>query len=157
VAIQVVSRVVLPKPAGATLQNYRAAGRGAPRGTFAAQTALIGLCVGALLVGALAARGSAGVSPEILARLPAISTPGMHFDQPELKIKAGDTIALRLENPHSASHSFDIDALNVHVPVVAGQQGLILLAPTQPGSYSFYCSVPGHREAGMVGTLIVEP
>ena len=25
-----------------------------------------------------------------------------------------------------------------------------------PGTYSFYCSVPGHRSAGMQGTLVVK-
>jgi uncharacterized cupredoxin-like copper-binding protein len=25
-----------------------------------------------------------------------------------------------------------------------------------PGTYDFYCSTPGHKEAGMVGKLIVQ-
>jgi uncharacterized cupredoxin-like copper-binding protein len=25
----------------------------------------------------------------------------------------------------------------------------------EEGTYEFYCSIPGHRESGMVGTLVV--
>jgi hypothetical protein len=39
----------------------------------------------------------------------------------------------------------------------AGKPALGLFTPNKPGSYTFYCDVPGHREAGMVGTLIVAP
>ncbi len=120
----------------------------APRGTAFA------LGAGAMLVSAMprAATG-AGVSPEILAKLPAITTPGFSFDQKALKIKAGETVALRFENPHS----FDIDELNVHVPAPAGRNNLILFKPTQVGTYTYSCSLPGHRAEVMEGTLIVEP
>ena len=42
------------------------------------------------------------------------------------------------------------------MPVSAGEQALVLFIPTEPGTYTFYCGVPGHCEAGMEGTLIVE-
>ena len=142
---------------GATVQNYRSRERRAPRIMVPALAALAGLCLGAILVGAIPREAGAAVSPEVLAGLPPVTTPGFKFEQTQLTAKAGETVALRLENTHNAPHSFDVDALNVHVPAAPGTQRLILFMPTTPGTHTFYCAVPGHRELGMEGTLIVEP
>jgi uncharacterized cupredoxin-like copper-binding protein len=139
----------------ALVRNYRGAEPQAPRGTWAALLVLAGVCVGALLVAAVP--HDSGASPQLLASLPSLATPGLSFDQPTLKARVGETMALRLDNSHTVPHSFDVDELDVHVPVAAGGQSLVLFRPTTAGSYSFYCGVPGHRAAGMVGTLVVEP
>lgn len=142
---------------GALLQGYRGASQQTPRGTWIALSILIGVCAGALLIGALPRAASAGVTPEVLAGLPALSATELRFDQAELQARAGEVVALRFDNPSPMPHSFDIDELNVHVPVAAQGQGLIMFKPSAPGTYTFYCGVPGHREAGMVGTLLVKP
>jgi plastocyanin len=78
------------------------------------------------------------------------------FDRAELRAKVGEIVALRLENSDTLGHSFDIDAFNVHVPMPSNAPALALFTPTKPGTYTFYCRIPGHTEAGMAGTLIVE-
>jgi uncharacterized cupredoxin-like copper-binding protein len=153
---------------GATIQNYRApmapeteANQRRLPGWFPTLLwSLAALCAGALLVGAIprtsAASSTTGVSPEMLAALPTLGMGHMQFEQQELRVKAGQMVALRLENHDDREHSFDIDEFNVHVPIGPGQQGLALFTPDQGGTYTFYCSVPGHRVT-MVGTLVVEP
>jgi plastocyanin len=144
---------------GAAVHNYRAPGTGSPtlpRWFTTGLLGLAGLSVGAILVGALP-RASAGVDPATLASLPPLTSIHVKFDQTELRAKAGEAVALRLENADPSGHSFDIDELNVHVSMPPGEPTLALFTPLTPGTYTFYCSVPGHREAGMVGTLVVEP
>jgi uncharacterized cupredoxin-like copper-binding protein len=147
---------------GATVQNYRGGERRAPRWLVPGLAALAGWSVGAILVGALIAAApkagsSVGISLDTLANLPALAAQNTKFDQAQLRAKMGETVALRLENRDNLSHSFDIDAFNLHVPLPASQNGAAVFKPTQAGTYTFYCSLPGHREAGMVGTLIVSP
>ncbi len=89
--------------------------------------------------------------------LAALATPGFTFDRQEIKVKPGETVALRFDNTHNAPHSFDIDALNVHVRAAPGQASLIRFAASTAGTYTFYCAIPGHREAGTEGKLVVEP
>lgn len=154
-----IALVMLVAGLAATVQNYTRPpeARRAPRGTATALVALAALVAGAIAVAAIPQGSAAGVSPETLAQLPALDAPGMHFDQTELRVSPGELVALRLTNTHGVSHSFDIDTLGVHVAMPGGKDALALFtAPDAPGTYEFYCGVPGHREAGMVGTLVVE-
>jgi len=43
----------------------------------------------------------------------------------------------------------------LHVAAEAGHVATIEFTPTEAGTYVFYCTVPGHREAGMEGKLVV--
>jgi uncharacterized cupredoxin-like copper-binding protein len=132
--------------------------RQAPRWLTPFLVGMATFVLGASLVAAIPqAEAAAGVSPEALAQLPTLATANYRFDTAELRARVGETVALRLENKDSSAHSFDIDALKVHAPMPAGKPALALFTPTAPGTYMFYCDVPGHTEAGMVGTLIVEP
>ncbi|HMQ35620.1 MAG TPA: cupredoxin domain-containing protein [Chloroflexaceae bacterium] len=145
----------------ATVQNYArpAAERRLPRWAPAAVALVLGAAIGAQLLGLLPRPDvAAGVSPEVLATLPAVTTVGFEFDQPEIRVRAGETVALRLENADPEPHSFDIDELGVHAPMPVGETGLALFQPTEPGTYTFYCA-PHYDKAsgeGMKGTLIVE-
>lgn len=131
---------------------------GAPRWFTVLLAVFAGVSLGAILVAALAASSAAsGVSAEALAQLPELATLPNAFDTRELHSRVGETVALRLANRDTTAHSFDIDELQVHTPLAAGASGLALFRPSAPGSYTFYCGIPGHREAGMAGTLIVEP
>lgn len=155
VVVVALDAVLIGSGIAATVGNLRGAEPKAPRGTWTAMVMIATLVAGMMLSAAIPRQATTGVSQEVLASLPALDTPGMTFDRNALHAVVGQTIALRLENSHSIGHSFDIDELNVHVPVVPGQRSLILFQPTAPGTYTYFCALPGHAEAGMTGTLVV--
>ena len=76
----------------------------------------------------------------------------------ELTINAADEpVTIKMVNTGAALHNFSIDSLDISVDVNPGDTvDVVIPAGTAPGTYDFYCNVPGHKEAGMVGTLTVE-
>jgi uncharacterized cupredoxin-like copper-binding protein len=135
-----------------------AARRSAPRSLVLFVLTVSAFAVGASLVSLIpSSPATTGVSVADLAGLPAVVSAGTKFSPTELRASVGETVALRLQNSDSQRHYFDIDELNVHVAMPASTDALALFRPSAPGTYTFYCQVPGHREAGMVGTLVVEP
>jgi uncharacterized cupredoxin-like copper-binding protein len=72
----------------------------------------------------------------------------------EVTIPADQDVTLTLRNEGVAAHNFSIDALGIDVPLPPGEETEITInAPA--GEYEYYCTEPGHKDIGMVGTLIV--
>lgn len=53
------------------------------------------------------------------------------------------------------SEAHDAGMPEVHVAAMPGQSDTLTFTPTRAGRYEFFCSVPGHKQGGMVGSLIV--
>jgi plastocyanin len=77
------------------------------------------------------------------------------FDPDEIEVTAGEDVAIVLTST-DILHDFTIDDLAAHVAADKGETATGGLRADEPGRYTFYCTVPGHRDAGMEGTLIVE-
>ncbi len=69
--------------------------------------------------------------------------------------QSGTQVELTLVNEGAAFHNLEIEGVDgfiLEVDAGATDSGTIELAA---GNYVLWCSVPGHREAGMEGSLIV--
>lgn len=77
------------------------------------------------------------------------------FEPNALTIAADTDATVSLPNEGVTLHNFSIDELGIDVDVEAGgAEAVAINAPA--GTYEFFCNVPGHKAAGMVGTLTVE-
>jgi len=77
------------------------------------------------------------------------------FDPAEIEAEAGEDLVIALTSD-DILHDFTIDELDVQVTADAGETEEGGISDLEPGDYTYYCSVPGHREAGMEGTLTVQ-
>ncbi len=77
---------------------------------------------------------------------------------PELRVPQGATVRVTLVNGDGALHNFYIDEFEVKSADVSGQgnQTQVVFQATQAGTFAYYCAIPGHRQAGMEGKLIIE-
>ncbi|HEY3365970.1 MAG TPA: cupredoxin domain-containing protein [Symbiobacteriaceae bacterium] len=81
--------------------------------------------------------------------------PGMIFAPANLGARAGDTLVVQLSNVDNEDHDIHVPALGAHLHLRPGEKGQVRLSPKKAGSYEIVCTLPGHKEAGMVGTLLV--
>jgi plastocyanin len=62
-----------------------------------------------------------------------------------------------MNNPSSVQHNIAVKNGTTEEGPVVGQGGTSRVsANLRPGEYVFFCSVPGHEEGGMKGTLTVK-
>jgi plastocyanin len=81
----------------------------------------------------------------------------LRFDKTRAAVLAG-RVTVRFRNPSTVEHNVTIAQgsrrLGATKTITGSTTTLALQLP--PGNYVFFCSVPGHRQSGMEGTLIVE-
>ncbi len=79
------------------------------------------------------------------------------FTPSDLDVKEQDgKVSLTYVNLDPTPHDFTIDELGVKV-VVGAKETRTVSFEAGPGTYTFICSIPGHRESGMEGTISVLP
>lgn len=77
------------------------------------------------------------------------------FDPSRIEVRADEPVNIRLVNRGALFHDFTVEGLAFRLSAVPGEQATAGLEAADPGSYRFLCTVPGHADAGMVGTLVV--
>jgi len=130
-----------------------------------------------LLLAACGQSQSAASSPQVAS----VAAKEFAFTPAALTVTAGQPVTINFQNTGSVDHDFSIreieisgeatssgdassghmmggmsDQPKLHVAASAGGKGTLTFTPSKPGIYEFYCTVAGHKEAGMVGTLTVK-
>ena len=133
----------------------------------AALTLLIVGCSGG--GGSTAPAGGAGGGAASSA---ALKMEDLKFDKAALSATKGQMLTIALTNAGALEHDFTIDKIEavakidgkdakdakyaVHALVKTKGAGKLEITPSAAGSFEFYCTVAGHKEAGMKGTLTVQ-
>lgn len=116
----------------------------------------------AVIAIALAACGGGGGTTTTAAPTTTAGEAGMEFiitgtefafDPEELTVPADTEITITLVNNGVVEHDISIDELDFHLMAQPGET-LSATLTIPAGIYMIYCAVPGHHEAGMMGTLI---
>jgi plastocyanin len=76
------------------------------------------------------------------------------FDQTELTAQAGE-VTFAYDNPSQVPHAFAIDDVEGATDTITESTAEVTVE-LEPGTYTYFCPVGSHRQAGMEGTLTVE-
>lgn len=117
------------------------------------RNAALPFALGLLVAACGGSSGYDGTSSDTGAPVPTLtvtSLDSLKFDPSTLTAPAGK-IKFVHESKGSVAHSFVIEG---KFKLVGNDDKTVEF---EPGEYEFFCDVPGHREAGMKGTLTVTP
>jgi len=97
--------------------------------------------------------------------------PGEPDNNPTINMNVGDKIMFNVVNDGVSFHAFGVtkdtegfggiipgsEVASPSNPLKAGESGTAEFIAGEEGTYYYICTVPGHREQGMVGEIIVGP
>jgi len=86
-----------------------------------------------------------------------VTARNVAFMPADVRVRAGETVVLEFTNGDPVFHDWEVVGLaNVDAGARPDQTQRIRFTIDRPGTYVVECTVEGHAEAGMVGTLVVE-
>jgi plastocyanin len=102
------------------------------------------------------AGGSASAGGETLEL--AASPTELAYDKKTLTSNKSGKVTIDLENPSAIEHDVAIEQNGKEIAVseTIKESSTSVTADLKPGTYTFLCTIPGHAEAGMEGTLVVK-
>ena len=97
--------------------------------------------------------------------------PGEPDNNPTINMNVGDKVIFNVDNAGKSFHAFGVtkdaegfggiipgsEVASASNPLKAGESGSAEFIAGEEGTYYYICTVPGHREQGMVGEIIVGP
>jgi len=145
----VLAAVAIPGLVAAVADLVRGPRASAPSGSARLVAIFVAAAFATLTATSLlTAAPTSAAAPDVLR----VETKNLRFSATELTVTGG-AITVRMVNRDLFWHTFTIDELAVDLKVpVGGEQQLTFAA--RPGTYTYYCAVPGHS-AVMRGTLTV--
>jgi uncharacterized cupredoxin-like copper-binding protein len=80
----------------------------------------------------------------------------MFFEPSELTIAANTDVTVTASNVGVLEHDFSVTDQDLTTGTVSSGSSAQVVVNLPAGTYEFFCSIPGHKEAGMIGSLIVQ-
>jgi len=130
--------------------------------------------LGAVLLAACAASPTS-TGPQTIT----IKAVDIAYDPATIEVASGRPVRLTMENAGALEHDWSVatisvqdvreinseagdhdmgsmdNTLDLHISAEPGGSSVLEFTPIKAGTYEFFCTVPGHKEAGAAGTLIV--
>lgn len=98
------------------------------------------------------ASGSGGSSSGAAVR---ITLSEFKFAPTPIEVSANTKVTIQLTNSWAVEHDLTAKGLGLHLYVAAAKKSQEEIGPFTPGEYEISCSIAGHKEAGMVGKIVV--
>lgn len=103
----------------------------------------------------LATAASTESAPAASGNTVSMDAGNFYFKPNAVTIAANTAVTFEIKNVAEIPHNFSIDELKISEALPPGETtNVVVNAPA--GTYQFYCNLPGHKAAGMFGTLTVQ-
>ena len=83
----------------------------------------------------------------------------MRFEPETITVQAGQPVLIAFKNKGVIVHDYISSGAEKNVRlanVLGGREARGIFQASKPGTYTVLCVQPGHKEAGMVGKIVVE-